>query len=91
MTSPGYFARIARAQDRAEAATLIRAHALRQVALLYTSHPLDRLHIAEEAEEQAEKLEREWVPGDDDAPAEPPWREWLADWGYTLTKERGDR
>ena len=70
---------VASARDRYQAAHAIRAWACRVAYSCPT--PDGALHELREAERHAQQLEQAYADSED-VPCEPPWREWMKQWGY---------
>jgi len=68
-------------RDRYEAAHAIRALACKHAANIAWASKEDFADTIRTAEAQAKSLEQGYCD-ENDKPAEPPWREWLSDWGY---------
>lgn len=82
--STDYYVRISNAATRQEAADLILASAARHIARC-PIRPADAFDLATQADRRAEQLLRDVQPDpDSDALAEPPWRQWLVEWGYVV-------
>lgn len=77
------FEAVRQAPDRYRAAHAIRAHATEQAALLWlTCSPLRLLAQIVKANGYADQLERDYRAEDSSDLSEPPWRDWLREWGY---------
>lgn len=69
-------------KTRYEAAHAIRALACMQAVSLTCYNSEQRLGLIEEAERNAQQLERDYQASEDADLSEPPWRLWLKQWGY---------
>jgi len=75
---PDYLQQIIMANSPEEAATLIRAFATRVATSVARYDAAGSLELLQEAERNAQTLERSW--DEDSGPK--PWRLWLREWGY---------
>lgn len=88
MSKPDIYGMIGKAEDRFEAAILIRALAAHHASVLRCYSIKARIHLVEEAELLAESLERDYCLGDPDCDdcnvpeSDHPWRTWLKEKGY---------